>query len=51
MMETLESRKAYLITLRQMIEAISGKYTRTEQLSLNALNAEIKYIEGKMQRS
>jgi hypothetical protein len=49
--KTLEARKTHLIALRELMESYPEKRTKTQNLSLNALNAEIEYIDEKIKKT
>jgi len=45
MSDALKARKAHLTTLLNVIDIKQGKTTETQKLTINAIKAEIGYIE------
>ena len=49
--EKLKTRKDYLIAISKIISTTQTALTKTQKLSIEAINAELRYIDNKIKKT
>jgi hypothetical protein len=48
LVDTLKARKAHLTALLKIVDVRSGKITTMQKLTVNAIKAEMRHIDGRL---